>query len=122
MKELRSPLFITTAIPQKTGNGHQKRMKLETLWMPFVEEETKGEETSATNATATTTFKAMNNVRCDFAVSMAMDYLQLTVPASDSAPLTTDLQNQCSRGVRCGGMDGPFNNSPSRSVQGNNKT
>jgi hypothetical protein len=29
---------------------------------------------------------------------------QLTVPASDSAPLTADLQNQHNRGVRCGGV------------------
>jgi len=30
-----------------------------------------------------------------------------TVPASDSAPLTADLQNQHSRGVRCRGMARP---------------
>jgi hypothetical protein len=29
---------------------------------------------------------------------------RITLPASDSAPLTDDLQNQRSRGVRCGGI------------------
>jgi hypothetical protein len=32
------------------------------------------------------------------------DSFDLTVPSSDSAPVTFDLQNRRNRGVRCGGM------------------